>query len=206
VDQARANLALAQARFANTRIESPGPGRVLTRDVEPGDAVQPGRVLLTVALDGPTQLTAVPDERDIAWLREGQPATASADPYPSQRFPARVSYIAPAIDPEQGTVEIRLDVDSPPPYLRPDMTVSVQVTTATRAGALVVPVEVVQDPQSPTPWVRVVRNGRIARQDVTLGVRGERYAEIRGGLAEDDAVVASSTGIPALGRRARAAR
>ncbi len=89
--------------------------------------VQPGRTLLVVARDGPTQLSVLPDEKNLAFLRLGQPATASVDAFPDRVFPARVAYIAPAVDLSRGTVEVKLDVPDPPPFLRPDMTVSVNV-------------------------------------------------------------------------------
>lgn len=201
--QARAAVALARARLANTRIVAPGAGRLLTRDVEPGDAVQSGRIVLTLALDGTTQLVAVPDEKDVARLTEGQPATASAEAFPEQRFAARVVYVAPAIDPDQGTVEIRLDVDSAPSYLRPDMTVSVQVETARRPNALVVPVGVVRDLTTSAPWVMAIREGRVVRIPVTLGIRGEATVEVLGGLADGDRVVAASARGVEPGIRAR---
>lgn len=204
LEQARGALALAEARLANTRVVSPGAGRILTRDVEPGDAVQTGRVLLTMALDGPTQLVAVPDEKDVSRLAEGQPAVASADPYPDQAFPARVSYVAPSIDPEQGTVEVRLDVDSAPPFLRPDMTVSVQIETARRPAALTVPLAAIREPLSRAPWVLRLEGGRAVRRDLTLGVRGEVHAEVLTGLEEGDRIVAASARGVVAGDRIRA--
>ncbi len=201
--EAQAAVALARARLANTRITAPGAGRVLTRDVEPGDAVQLGRVVLTLALDGTTQLVAVPDEKDVARLREGQPATASAEAFPEQTFAARVVYVAPAIDPEQGTVEIRLDVDSAPAYLRPDMTVSVQVETARRPNALVLPSSAIRDVVTPAPWVMVIRDGRVVRLPVTLGIRSEQSAEILTGPAEGDRVVGAGARSAVVGMRAR---
>ena len=201
--QAKATVAAAQARLNNTRLTSPGPGRLLTRDVEPGDAVQLGRVLMTLALDGPTQIVAVPDEKDVARLREGQPATVSADAYPGDRFPAEVSYVATSIDPAQGTVEVRLDVDSAPEYLLPDMTVSVQIETARRPSALVVPVAVVAGLLGPAPSVWAVRDGRVVRQPVRIGVRGELFVEILDGLAEGDLVVAEPAARVVPGRRVR---
>jgi len=201
--QAQAAVALAKARLDHTRIVAPGVGRVLTRDAEPGDAVQSGRILLTLALDGTTQLVAVPDEKDVARLREGQSALASAEAFPEQSFPARVAYVAPAIDPDQGTIEIRLDVDSAPVYLRPDMTVSVRIETARRAGALVLPSSAIRDLLTPEPWVMIIKDGRVVRTPVTLGIRGEQSAEILSGLAEGDRVVAASARGAEPGIRAR---
>jgi HlyD family secretion protein len=202
--QAVAAVQAAQARLDQTRIVAPGPGRVLTRDVEPGDVVQTGRVLLTVALDGPTQISAVPDEKDVARLREGQPAVASADAYPGERFPARVSYLASSIDPAQGTVEVRLDVDSAPGYLLPDMTVSVQIETGRRPAALVVPLTAVVGPLGATPSVWAVRGGRALLQPVTIGVRGEQVLEILEGLAEGEMVITVPPNGMRPGQRVRA--
>jgi HlyD family secretion protein len=186
--EAQGAVALGQARLDNTRIVAPGPGRILTRSVEPGDVVQVGRVLLTLALDGPTQLVAVPDEKDVARLAVGQRALASADAYPGSTFPATVAFVAPAIDPNQGTVEIRLDVAEPPDYLRPDLTVSIQVETGRSAAALALPVAAVQDAAGTAPWVLVLRDGRLERRQVEVGLRGEQWIEVRTGVTEGQTV------------------
>ncbi len=157
-----------------------------------------------MALDGPTQLVAVPDEKDVSRLVLGQTALASADPYPDQSFVARVSYLAPAIDPEQGTIEVRLDVDSAPPYLRPDMTVSVQIETARRPAALTIPLAAIREPLSTSPWVLLIEEGRAVRREVKLGIRGDVHAELLAGLAEGDRIVAGSARGVVAGDRVRA--
>ncbi|HKJ92523.1 MAG TPA: efflux RND transporter periplasmic adaptor subunit, partial [Longimicrobiales bacterium] len=144
VAQAQAGLDAARARLDLTRVVAPADGVVLSRDVEPGDAVQPGRTLLDLALDGPTELVVFPSEDNLGQLHVGAPATASADAYPDSTFGARVTLIAPAVDPTQGTVEVRLAVDGPPGYLRPDMTVSVNIEAGRSAGAWVLPEQAVR--------------------------------------------------------------
>jgi HlyD family secretion protein len=100
-----------------------------------------------------------------------------------------VEWIAPAVDPAQGTVEVRLAVPSPPAYLRADMTVSINVEVLRRVGALVVPRELVRDAGSDVPWVVVARDGRAVRRAVRLGITGDREVEILAGLAEGDRVL-----------------
>ncbi len=63
LEQARAAINTAQARLAQTQLMAPSNARVLTRQVEPGQIVQPGKALLSLALAGPTQLIAQVDER-----------------------------------------------------------------------------------------------------------------------------------------------
>jgi len=205
VARAEATLEAARARLALTRIEAPGDGVVLQRDAEPGDAVQPGRILLDLALDGPTELVVFPSEDNLGQLRIGAPATASADAYPDSAFPARVSLIAPAVDPSQGTIEVRLAVDSPPAYLRPEMTVSVNIEAGRRAAARVLPGSAVRGLGTDSPWVAVARDGRLARQPVKVGLRAERYVEIVSGLEPEELVVPPAES-PELGARVRLRR
>ena len=206
VASAQAALEATEARLQYARIASPGNGVVLTRAVEPGDAVQPGRVLMELALTAPIMLSVVPDEKNLARLAVGQTALASADAFPQDRFPATVRYVSPVVDPAQGTVEVRLTVDSVPAYLRPDMTVSVNIEVARRAEALVVPLDAVHDALSGSPWVLRIRDRRVVRQPVRLGAQGTESAEVLDGLSEGDLVVPVSARSVAEGDRARAGR
>ncbi len=134
--QAQAQLAGANVRLAQTRIAALQDGIVLTRSVEPGDVVQPSHTLLVMAADSDTQLVFQLDERNLAWIALGQKARASADAYPQQVLDAVVSYIAPSIDPQRGSVEVRLRVHDAPNSLKPDMTVSVDLTVAAKNQVL----------------------------------------------------------------------
>jgi HlyD family secretion protein len=192
LEQARGAEQASAARLDQLQIRSPADGVVTERDVEPGDVVQPGRVLLVVARDGATQLSVLPDEKNLAYLRIGQPAAASADAFPDRIFPATVAYVAPAVDLSRGTVEVKLDVADPPPFLRPDMTVSVNVEVGRDPAALVLPASAVRDAGT-DPWVLAVRGARTVRVPVKLGLRGEGSVQVVSGLEAGEAVVASGS-------------
>ncbi len=204
--QAQAQASGAKIRLAQTRLVALQSGTVLTRSVEPGDVVQPARTLLVIAADASVQLVVQPDERNLSWIRLGQKARASADAYPQQVFEAVVGYIAPSIDPQRGSVEVRLDVPTPPPFLKPDMTVSVDLTVAAKTAVLTVPSEVVRGISTPTPWVLTVENGRITRHDVQLGIRGEGSLEIVTGLDETQELVIPDGRVLEVGARVRTER
>jgi HlyD family secretion protein len=204
--ESQARLAGATARLAQTRVVAPQDGVILIRTVEPGYTVQPGTALLEMAADGETELAIEPDERNLAWIRLGQKARASADAYPHDVFDAEVSYIAPAIDPERGSIEVRLRVPNPPGVLKPDMTVSVDLTVASKSQVIAVPSEAVRGAATGAPWVPVVEGGRITRRGVTLGIRGDGHTEIESGL-DEGAEVALSTDVALVdGQRVRVER
>lgn len=189
VELARADVAIVEARLAQTRIVAPADGIVLRRLVEPGTVAQPGAPLLEIAKVGETTIRIDPDESTLSLLREGLPALVSAEAFPEERFEARIASIAPAVDPERGTVDVRLRVDTPPSYLRADMTVSVEIEAARRENALVLSADAVHDLGSDRPWVLRVSGDRAERREVRLGLRGRDVIEIREGLEEEDRVV-----------------
>lgn len=192
LDQARAALRVAQSRLGYTTIRAPVAGVLIARSAERGDVVQPGKVLMVLSPHGRTQLVVQIDEKNFALVRVGQPALASADAFPDDRFVARLAYINPAVDPQRGSVEVKLDVARPPSYLRQDMTVSVEIEVARRPEAIVVPTEAVHDSASRAPWVLKVVGRRLQRQTVALGANGSGSTEIVAGLRPGDVVVADA--------------
>ncbi|MFT3914746.1 MAG: efflux RND transporter periplasmic adaptor subunit [Anaeromyxobacteraceae bacterium] len=200
---AQAAEEVARAALEDRALRAPAAGRVLLRDVEPGDVVGTGKTVLVLSREGETRLTVQPDEKSLAVLALGQGASAVADAYPAAPFEAKVTFIAPSVDPARGTVEVRLAVPRPPAFLRPEMTVSVNVEVGRKAEALVVPAEVVRDAAA-SPWVLTIAGGRAERRPVTLGLRGEGYVEVTAGLAPGDAVIPSSSGRVEPGERVRA--
>lgn len=203
--QADANLDSASSRLGYATIAAPRDGVLISRAVERGTVVQPGKVLMVLAPAGETQLVIQLDERNLGLIRLGQPAIASADAYPDDRMQAKVVYINPGVDIARASVEVKLGVPEPPPYLRQDMTVSVDIETARRDGTLIVPARDVHDGNTASPWVLGLRDGRAVKRPVRLGLRGRGSVEILGGLASDDVVLPIGSGV-VTGQKIRAIR
>ena len=199
----RERLVALQAQLAKTQVRSEVTGIVLTRNVEPGDLVQPGMTLFTIALDGNTEIRVPLDERNLPRLALQQNASVIADAYPDQPFPAQINFIAPSIDPERGTVEVRLTVDPVPDFLRQDMTVSVNIETDQRAHARVIPNDALGNVQGNKAIVLLLRDGKIHRQTVTLGLRGLAMSEVVSGLQDGEQVLADAVSPLKDGTRAR---
>ena len=194
LEQARAQLANAKARAALLTLTAPSAGTVLTRKAEPGDVAAAGKVLLELADAGETRIYATVDEKNLRLLKPGQSARGVADAFPAQPFDATLYYLAPAVDPQRGTVEIRFRVGKPPAFLRPDMTVSVETVTGHQDATLVLPAEAVRDADGNAPWVLVARDGLASRADVKLGLAGIGEVEIVAGLAEGDLAILPASG------------
>lgn len=190
-----ARLNALKAQYAKSEVRAQVSGTILTREVEKGDAIQPGKVLFTVAVDSPTQIKVAVDEQNLPYLKLGQKAQVIADAYPDRLFPATIQFIAPNIDPQRGTVDVHLKVDSVPDFLKQDMTVSVNIETARRDKAHVVSNDALLEPNMYQAQVLVVREGRVQRQQVQIGLRGTTMTEITSGLATTDQVVVDPKGV-----------
>lgn len=190
--QARATGDTARARLRHAAITAPVDGVLISRNVERGDVVQPGKALLVLSPAGETQLVVQFDEKHLGLLKIGQQALASADAFADQRFPAEIVFISPAVDVQRGSVEVKLRVPAPPGYLRQNMTVSVDVEVARRHQALAVPLEWVRDADTAAPWVMQVAEGRARRQPVMLGLRGAGFVEVVQGLKAGDQLAPAS--------------
>ncbi|WP_022723001.1 efflux RND transporter periplasmic adaptor subunit [Rhodopseudomonas sp. B29] len=202
LSQAQANLGTAKARLGYALITAPRAGVLITRNVEKGAVVQPGKALLVLAPSGDTQIVVQIDEKNLGQLALGQHALASADAYPDQRFTATLAYINPSVDINRASVEVKLKVDDPPDYLRQDMTVSVDIATAKRDDVVIVPARAVHD-ASTAPFVLAAANGRAVVKKLKLGLRGVGFYEVLGGVEPGDQVIPLTAGVKA-GQRIRA--
>jgi len=191
--QANAEMVNAKARYAV--IQAPTSGQLIGRNVEVGDVVQAGKVLMTLSPEGAMQLVLQIDEKNLRLMALGQQALASADAYPQQPFKAQVGYINPGINAQTGAVEIKLDVLEPQQTLKQDMTVSVDVVVARQAQVLALQVGLVNEISGTSPWVWLLQAGHALRRPVRLGLRGGAWVEVLEGLREGDAVITLPTAV-----------
>ena len=231
LDVARAAASAARARLAQASLRAPLDARVLVRDVEPGQIVQPGKALLSLALAGPKQLVAQVDERFLDQLRPDQVAAVVADAFPGESFAARVLSLAPAVDAQRGAIEVKFALTgTPPAFLREDMTLSVEVQTGRRDAALVLPQSALRPLvasgagvaaakasntanalpaalQDTAREVLVVQGGRAQLRSVRLGLHTLGAVEVLDGLQEGEQVLERSAGTDGklqAGQRVRA--
>ena len=187
--EAEAALTLAQARLGQTEVRAPAAGVVLERVIEAGDIAQPGRRVMSLALDGPARLIVQVDEKNLPLLNRGSRATAAADAFPNERFEALIAYISPGVDAARGTVELRLDIPKPPAFLKADMTVAIDIPGPLLKQALLVPADMVRQLQSDAPFVIVEREGVAVRVPVRTGLHLQGRVQLTQGVAAGDRLI-----------------
>lgn len=233
VDQARAGLAEAEDQLAKTTIRSPIDGVVTRLNVEEGETAivgtmnNPGSLLLTISDLSIMETVVRVDETDIPRLELGDSAVIEIDAFPRQQFVGRVIEIAhSSVRPPESMAgvastqaqavdfEVVIQLDHPPPVLRPDLSATAEIVTDIREDALSIPIialtvrdrssiealphedpgaravaaDVEQEPD--LEGVFVVRGGVARFVPVEVGIAGAEHFEVLGGLAPGDSVVA----------------
>jgi len=145
VADAKAALATDETNLEKSSIRSPIDGVVLSRSVDPGNAVAASLQAVTLFTIGEDlhrlKLDVNVDEADVGSVAVGQKADFTVAAYPNRRFPAtitRVSYGSTTTD-NVVTYITELDVANPELSLRPGMTATATIVSTERHGVLRVP-------------------------------------------------------------------
>lgn len=94
VKQAEANLALIEAQMAKLTISAPADGIIFSRNVEPGEVVNPGSILFTLGRLADLTITVYIPEDRYGEISLGQVATVSVDSFLGETFTASVINIS----------------------------------------------------------------------------------------------------------------
>ena len=145
VAEVRATLSTDETNLSKASIRSPINGVVLTRSVEPGNAVAASLqavTLFTVAEDiGHLRAEVSVDEADVGSVKVGQKASFTVSAYPSRRYPATITRVAYGSTKTDNVITYTtyLDVDNADLSLRPGMTAAATIVSTERSGVLLVP-------------------------------------------------------------------
>ncbi|QIK96569.1 efflux RND transporter periplasmic adaptor subunit [Sphingomonas sp. HDW15A] len=186
MSEARSALAaelVARARLSQFAIRSSISGVVLRRDAEIGDLATPTRTILVIGDPSRVRVTATVDERDIPRVLKGQQALMSSDAYKGRVFRGSVYEITPGGDPNQRAFRVRIRPDESQ-VLPIGLTLEVNIVTASRQNALLVPAGAVRDER-----IWTVRDGRAVRIPVTAGIEGRQKREILRGIDRSTCVL-----------------
>ena len=226
VQQAQASLDASRTDLGKTRLMAPMDGRVVRLPVHEGEVAVPGTfsrengLLMTIADLSVILAKVQVDETDVVRVARGDSVQVSIDAFPDTSFTGRVTKIsnsaqlASAAGGSQSNqqavdYDVEVTLDHPPAKVRPDLSATAKIITATRKDALSIPIIAltVRDNQ-PVPsenkpgadtskskpkeaeGVFVVRNGLAYFRPVKVGIAGEEYFEVLDGLQTGDTVVA----------------
>jgi Cu(I)/Ag(I) efflux system membrane fusion protein len=173
-------------------LRAPRSGDIAEKMVTDGQSVQAGDNLFLIADRSVLWVEAAVFEMDAPAVRLGSPVTVEVVALPGRRYPGRVTFIQPDVDPKTRTLTVRIEVMNRDGRLRPGMYAAV-VVARQGESTLTVPLEAVL-PTGMKNLVFVNRgDGTFVPREVMVGARGDSLIEIRQGLTAGDEVIASAT-------------
>ena len=179
-----------------TLVSAPIGGTVIQRKVGPGQYISVGATdpVFTVGNLETVWLVANVRESDAPRMKVGAPVEVSVLAYPGRVFNAKLSYVAPALDPNTRRLSVRAEIANPGRELLPEMFASFRIVTGADQLAPAVPQEaVVYEGAQARVWVaRPEQKAVIARQ-IEVGSIANGLVEVRKGLNAGETVVASGT-------------
>jgi HlyD family secretion protein len=205
VSQTRANLIKAQDDLTKTTIYSPLTGRVITLNAKEGEVVvsgtmnNPASVIGVIADMAEINAEVDVDETEIVNVKLGQEAIVRVDALPGSEYKGKVVEVGSsgynrANQPDVTFFKVKVLLDHPDDNLRARMSVRAEIRTASRPGALTVPIQAVveregEKGQKARKVVYVIEGGKAHERAVQTGISDETRVELTSGLKPGEQVV-----------------
>lgn len=173
-------------------IYAPSSGYVSELKVREGQYVEPAAALFNISTLQQVWVSAEVFERQAAQLKVGDPVTMTLDYAPGRSWQGRVDYLYPTLDAATRTLKVRLRVDNPDEFLKPNMFAKVAIRTGQGEPRLVVPSEAVIRTGSQDRLVLALGDGNFKSVAVTLGPQFGDKVVIKAGVEAGDSIVSSA--------------
>jgi membrane fusion protein (multidrug efflux system) len=189
LEQLELALVEAQRDLSYTEVRAPIGGTVTRRLVNLGDFVNVHQEMFhLVDFDSIVARVFVP-EKELVRLGPDQEARISAPALGGESFAGAIDRLAPVVDPKSGTVKVTVAIPGKPPGLKPGMYVDVELVTAVRPDALLVPKRALVYDDDQIFVYRLADDLRVERVLLEPRLEDKLYVEPVAGVAAGDRVV-----------------
>lgn len=189
-DNARFNTEAAVAATERARrlaefltLSAPADGTVIRRDGEVGQTLNATQTVFWLSGSQELRVSAEIDEEDIPRVELGQSVVLRADAFPNEVFRGTVRAITPKGDPVSRSFRVRIALP-PETKLRPGMTTETNIIVSKRENVLLVPASALDGNR-----VWALDGTHPVSRELQLGIRGDQFAELQGGLDEGAPVI-----------------
>ncbi len=188
-ETAAARVTALQTRLSFTRITAPVAGVVTARRVEVGNLAAARAALLEMAAGEGLVLRVPVSELDVVKLAAGNSAVVTVDALPGTRIAGRIGRIFPATDSGTRQVTVELELQDPPPAVKPGFLARAILVTERMPDGLLVPDTAVLRGSEVPLYVWIVEGGAARVRGVEVGARVDGRALIARGLSAGDEVI-----------------
>lgn len=204
LDAAEAQLRQAVNAVGYTTLRADKPGIVTAVVAEPGQVVNAGQAVATVAESGETEVAIAVPEQDAARIAVGQNSKVTLWAGSGVNLDGRVREIAGQADPVSRTYAVRIAIDTPPQAMRLGMTALVALTIEDETAQMVVPLmALTEEGGTPIAFVVDTASKAVRKTAVTIAGIAEGGVRIASGLQPGDLIVTAGVQFLQDGMRIR---
>jgi membrane fusion protein, heavy metal efflux system len=172
-----------------TALKAPVSGVVTKAQASPGDVVDAGWDVFTVADLSRVWVQAEVYEKDLGRILVGQSAFITVDTYPNQSFEGKVAYISDVLDPQTRTARVRCELPNRDLRLKTDMFANIELPTKFSKQAIAVPAGALQEVEGKNVVFIRLSQTQFEKREVDKGVTVNNQTEIVTGLKPGEPVV-----------------
>ena len=171
-------------------MPAPVAGEIVERLVGPGQLLQGGATqCFTISNTSTVWVLVNVYQGDLPYVHVGDSVEINTDAYP-ELFHGKISYIAPALDPNTRTLQARIVTQNPGRKLKRDLYVTALVNAGSIPDAVTVPDAAILRDTENQPFVYVeTGDEKFARRVVTIGSTNSGRTQVTGGLKAGEHVV-----------------
>ncbi len=169
---------------AEATVNAPIAGTVISRKVGVGQYIQAGSSdpVFTIGDLSTVWLVANVRETDVPAIRIGQRVDVRVIAYPGRSFDAKITYIAPSIDPATHRLPVRAEVENPDFLLKPEMFANFTIYSSDEARAPAIPEDaIIYEGEEARVWVAAADH-RLSSRQIKVGRTKDRMVEVISGL------------------------
>ena len=172
-------------------VYAPQDGVVSTLPVREGMYVKPSMRVMTLGDLSSVWVLAEVFERQVNWVKVGQPAEVRMSFIPGEAWEGEVEYIYPNLDPKTRTLKVRLRFDNPGEQLKPNMYANVKIYGGPKDDVIVIPIEALIRTGRSERVILALGDGKFEAREVVSGIESGDYVEIKRGLSDGEKIVVS---------------
>lgn len=190
IKAAQSRIDLLKSKLNKHTIIAPLPGIVIQKYKSLGEYVMMGENLFTIARQNSKYVEIELDERNLPRIKLNQTVIISTEFAPEEKIDGYIDYIAPSVNPDKGTVNIKVKLRDDNDFLIKNLTVRCEIISNQYPDSLIIP-ERFLIRENGEYFVFLFENGTVQKKKIIVDTPNAREIRVVEGIQTKDIILES---------------